>query len=98
MWKESLSAGPSFSPMYFIIMSLRSRSRALPSISCGGNVPSEAWWPDPLGGARSTGPSESAPLPHPPLLLSPVGAPHSFTALLQPEAVSPPSQRLMADR
>lgn len=36
MWKESLRAGPSFSPMYFIIMSLRSRSRALPSISWGG--------------------------------------------------------------
>lgn len=33
MWKVSLSAGPSFKPMYFIIMSLRSNRRALPSIS-----------------------------------------------------------------
>lgn len=30
----SFSAGPSFSPMYFIIMSLRSSSSAFPSISC----------------------------------------------------------------
>lgn len=34
MWKVSLSAGPSFKPMYFIMVSLRSSSRALPSISC----------------------------------------------------------------
>lgn len=34
MWKVSLRAGPSFKPMYFIIMSLRSKRRAFPSISC----------------------------------------------------------------
>ena len=34
MWKVSLRAGPSFKPMYFIIMSLRSNRRAFPSISC----------------------------------------------------------------
>lgn len=34
MWKVSLRAGPSFKPMYFIIMSLRSNRSALPSISC----------------------------------------------------------------
>lgn len=34
MWWQSLSAGPSFSPMYFIMTSLRSSIRALPSISC----------------------------------------------------------------
>lgn len=36
MWKVSLRAGPSFKPMYFIIMSLRSNRRALPSISWRG--------------------------------------------------------------
>lgn len=35
MWWQSLSAGPSFSPMYFIMTSLRSSIRAVPSISCG---------------------------------------------------------------
>lgn len=35
MWWQSLSAGPSFSPMYFMMMSLRSSIRALPSISWG---------------------------------------------------------------
>lgn len=34
IWKVSLRAGPSFKPMYFIIMSLRSNRSALPSISC----------------------------------------------------------------
>lgn len=34
MWWHNFSAGPSFSPMYFIIMSLRSSIRAFPSISC----------------------------------------------------------------
>lgn len=34
MWWQSLSAGPSFSPMYFIMTSLRNSIRALPSISC----------------------------------------------------------------
>ncbi len=34
MWWQSLSAGPSFRPMYFITMSLLSNIRALPSISC----------------------------------------------------------------
>lgn len=34
MWWHSLSAGPSFSPMYFMMMSLRSNISALPSISC----------------------------------------------------------------
>lgn len=34
---QILSAGPSFRPMYFIIMSLLSRSSALPSISCFRN-------------------------------------------------------------
>lgn len=36
MWWHSLRAGPSFRPMYFMIMSLRRSIRALPSISCGG--------------------------------------------------------------
>ncbi len=35
MWWQSLRAGPSFNPMYFIIMSLRKSIKALPSISCG---------------------------------------------------------------
>lgn len=35
MWWQSLSAGPSLSPMYFMMMSLRSNISALPSISWG---------------------------------------------------------------
>ncbi len=35
MWWQSLRAGPSFNPMYFMIMSLRKSIKALPSISCG---------------------------------------------------------------
>lgn len=35
MWWQSLRAGPNFSPMYFMIMSLRKSIKALPSISCG---------------------------------------------------------------
>ncbi len=35
MWWQSLRAGPSFNPMYFIIMSLLKSIKALPSISCG---------------------------------------------------------------
>lgn len=38
MWKVSLRAGPSFKPMYFIIMSLRSNRRAFPSISCSRGI------------------------------------------------------------
>lgn len=34
MWWHSFSAGPSFRPMYFMIMSLLSSIRAFPSISC----------------------------------------------------------------
>lgn len=34
IWWHSLRAGPSFRPMYFMIMSLRSSIKALPSISC----------------------------------------------------------------
>lgn len=35
MWWQSLRAGPNFSPMYFMIISLRKSIKALPSISCG---------------------------------------------------------------
>lgn len=35
MWWHNFSAGPSFRPMYFMIMSLRSSIRAFPSISWG---------------------------------------------------------------
>lgn len=35
MWWHNFSAGPSFRPMYFMIISLRSSIRAFPSISCG---------------------------------------------------------------
>lgn len=38
IWKVSLRAGPSFKPMYFIIMSLRSNRRAFPSISCSREI------------------------------------------------------------
>lgn len=44
MWKVSFRAGPSFKPMYFIIMSLRSKRSAFPSISCNKRRKKEKWY------------------------------------------------------
>lgn len=43
IWNVSLSAGPSFRPMYFIMVSLRSNNRALPSISCSRGEEKGHW-------------------------------------------------------